>query len=64
MAKLAEKPLPPEPPTKDQILERLEHWSAALAAFDSGASNSPVTRREIVVALDRWLDEYLDQKGR
>jgi hypothetical protein len=65
MAKLADRSEPPpEPPSKEFILERLEHWRCELVAFDLGASNQTRSRREIVVTLDRWLDELLEQRGR
>jgi hypothetical protein len=71
MAKLADTlPPGPVPPTKGQILERLEHWSKELVAFERARVFGPLTlekhrkRGEIVRTLDRWLDELTDQRGR
>jgi hypothetical protein len=65
MGKLADKTeLPPAPPTREHVLERLEHWRCALVAFDRGAANTLMTRGEIVRTLDRWLDELIEQRGR
>lgn len=63
IAVLAQKP-EPEIYSWGTVQERLEFWRQQLLAFDAGQSNNVRSRSEILGALDRWLDELSDLRGR
>jgi hypothetical protein len=64
VARLSSDQPAPEVYSHGHVQERLEFWRQQLVAHDGGHTNNTTTRAEILGALDRWLDELSDLRGR
>lgn len=49
--------------TREEIDERLLHWSELLKQHDEGRTNCTLSRKDILGQIDRWLDESSELRG-
>jgi hypothetical protein len=50
--------------TRQFVLDKIGHWRELLLQHEEGLTNCTLTREDIWRALDQWLDELTEIRGR